>query len=172
MSTVSIVGVPSSAGSYAAGQDQAPAALRSAGLIGALGAVGLEAHDEGDLPLQVWRPDRLSPRAQNVDQVSECVGNLIARLVPLLSGDQTLLVLGGNCTIALVWSPLCVVSLRIQLDCCTSIDTMTSTRPRVRLTERLTGWEWLTPWTFQDASMCSRTCSVPDHSLNPIKLRG
>jgi len=101
MSTVSIVGVPSSAGSYAAGQDQAPAALRSAGLIGALGAVGLEVHDEGDLPLQVWRPDRLSPRAQNADQVSECVGNLIARLVPLLSGDRTLLVLGGNCTIAL-----------------------------------------------------------------------
>jgi arginase len=101
MSTVSIVGVPSSAGSYAAGQDQAPAVLRSAGLIGALSAMGLEVHDEGDLPLQVWRPDRMSPRAQNVDQVTECVGNLIARLVPLLSSDQTLLVLGGNCTIAL-----------------------------------------------------------------------
>jgi len=75
--------------------------LRSAGLIGALSAMGLEVHDEGDLPLQVWRPDRMSPRAQNVDQVTECVGNLIARLVPLLSSDQTLLVLGGNCTIAL-----------------------------------------------------------------------
>jgi arginase len=43
----------------------------------------------------------MSPRAQNVDQVTECVGKLIARLVPLLSNDQTLLVLGGNCTIAL-----------------------------------------------------------------------
>jgi len=101
MSTVSILGVPSSAGSYAAGQDQAPAALRSAGLIDALCAVGLEVHDDGDLPLQVWRPDRLSPRAQNVDQVTECVGNLIDRLVPLLSSGQTMLVLGGNCTIAL-----------------------------------------------------------------------
>ena len=101
VTTVSIVGVPSSAGSYAAGQDQAPSALRSAGLIGALCAEGLEVHDEGDLALQVWRPDRTSPRAQNVDQVTECVGNLIAGRDPLLSSDQPLLVLGGNCTIAL-----------------------------------------------------------------------
>ncbi len=101
MSTVSIVGVPSSAGSYAAGQEQAPAALRSAGLLDALGEAGLQVHDEGDLPLQVWRPDRVSPRAQNVGQVTECVGTLIARLVPLLSGDNRVLVLGGNCTVAL-----------------------------------------------------------------------
>lgn len=101
VSTVSIVGVPSSAGSYAAGQEQAPATLRSAGLIDALRAAGLEVHDEGDLPLQVWRPDRMSPRAQNVGQVTECIGELIARLVPLLAGGHALLVLGGNCTIAL-----------------------------------------------------------------------
>jgi len=101
MRTVSIVGVPSSAGSYAAGQDQAPAALRSAGLIDALRKAGLEVVDEGDLPLQVWRPDPVSPYAQNVAQVTECVGALIARLVPLLSSDHTLLVLGGNCTVAL-----------------------------------------------------------------------
>jgi arginase len=96
-----MVGVPSSAGSYAAGQDQAPSALRSAGLINSLREVGLEVHDEGDLPLQIWRPDRVNPRAQNLDQVTECVGALIARLVPLLSSDQMLLVLGGNCTVAL-----------------------------------------------------------------------
>jgi arginase len=101
MRTFSIVGVPSSAGSYAAGQDQAPAALRSAGLIDALCEAGLDVHDEGDLPLQVWRPDRASPRAQNVGQVTECVGALISRLVPLFSSDHTLLVLGGNCTVAL-----------------------------------------------------------------------
>jgi arginase len=101
MRTVSIVGVPSSAGSYAAGQDQAPSALRSAGLIDVLGEAGLDVVDEGDLPLQVWRPDRVSPRAQNVMQVAECVETLISRLVPLLSSDHTLLVLGGNCTVAL-----------------------------------------------------------------------
>jgi len=41
MSRVSVVGVPSSAGSYAAGQDQAPEALRAAGLIDAHVAAGL-----------------------------------------------------------------------------------------------------------------------------------
>jgi arginase len=101
MRTVSIVGVPSSAGSYAAGQELGPAALRSAGLIETLHEAGLEVHDEGDLPLQVWRPDRVNPRAQNLGQVTECVGALNARLVPLLSSDQILLVLGGNCTVAL-----------------------------------------------------------------------
>ena len=101
MTTISVVGVPSSAGSYAAGQEQAPAVLRSAGLIDALRASGLEVGDEGDLPLQVWRPDRINPRAQNIDQVTESVQDLIERLTPLLVRGDTLLVLGGNCTVAL-----------------------------------------------------------------------
>lgn len=101
MSAVSIVGVPSSSGSYAAGQDQAPTVLRSAGLVDALSALGLEVHDEGDLPLQIWRPDRLNPRAQNAGQVTESIHDLIERLIPLFARGDTLLVLGGNCTVAL-----------------------------------------------------------------------
>jgi arginase len=101
MSAISIVGVPSSAGSYAAGQDQAPTVLRSAGLIDALSASGLEVHDEGDLPVQIWRPDRHNPRAQNVGQVTESVRELTERLIPLLARGDNLLVLGGNCTVAL-----------------------------------------------------------------------
>lgn len=101
MGAISIIGVPSSAGSYAAGQEQAPKVLRSAGLVDALSAAGLDVHDEGDLPLQVWRPDRLNPLAQNVSQVAESVQELTERLIrPLTRGDN-LLVLGGNCTIAL-----------------------------------------------------------------------
>jgi arginase len=101
MSTISVVGVPSSAGSYAAGQEQAPAVLRSAGLIASLRASGLEVQDEGDLPLQIWRPDRINPRAQNIEQVTESIQELIERLTPLLARGDTLLILGGNCTIAL-----------------------------------------------------------------------
>ena len=41
------MGVPSSAASYAAGQDLAPAALRSAGLLEQLIAAGLQVHDDG-----------------------------------------------------------------------------------------------------------------------------
>jgi arginase len=101
MSAISVIGVPSSAGSYAAGQEQAPTVLRSAGLIDALIAAGLEVHDEGDLPLQIWRPDRVNLRAQNVDQVTESIHGLIERLIPPLVRGDLLLVLGGNCTVAL-----------------------------------------------------------------------
>jgi arginase len=101
MSAISIIGVPSSAGSYAAGQEQAPTVLRSAGLIDALIAADLEVHDEGDLPLQIWRPDRLNVRAQNAGQVTESIHELIERLIPPLARGDFLLVLGGNCTVAL-----------------------------------------------------------------------
>jgi arginase len=58
VNTISVVGVPSSAASHAAGQDLAPAALRSAGLLEQLTASGLQVHDDGDLPRQIWSPDR------------------------------------------------------------------------------------------------------------------
>jgi arginase len=90
MRRLSIIGVPSSAGSYAAGQDQAPAALRDAGL-----------HDDGDLPEQVWRPDRKRPFAQNADQVAACLQELADRITPIFAAGDTVLVIGGNCTIAL-----------------------------------------------------------------------
>jgi arginase len=95
------VGVPSSAASYAAGQDLAPAALRSAGLLEQLIASGLEVHDDGDLPHQPWRPDRDHPLAQNAGQATTSVQQLADRLAPLLARGDTALVLGGNCTIAL-----------------------------------------------------------------------
>jgi arginase len=101
MARISVVGVPSSAGSYAAGQDQAPAALRAAGLIEALAETGLEVHDDGDLPVQIWVPDREHPLVQNLDQVTGCLQELTQRLDPLLRRADFVLVVGGNCTIAL-----------------------------------------------------------------------
>ena len=95
------MGVPSSAASYAAGQDLAPAALRSAGLLEQLIASGLEVHDDGDLPHQVWSPDRDHPLAQNVGQATISLQQLADRLHPLLARGDIALVLGGNCTIAL-----------------------------------------------------------------------
>ena len=101
MSRISIVGVPSSAASYAAGQDLAPAALRSAGLPAKLIAAGLEVHDEGDLPVQVWKPDREHPLAQNAGPATTSLRQLADQLGPVLARGDLALVLGGNCTIAL-----------------------------------------------------------------------
>jgi arginase len=101
VSRISVVGVPSSAASYAAGQDLAPAALRSAGLLEQLIASGLQVHDDGDLPDQIWSPDRDHRLAQNAGQVTTSVQQLADRLHPLLARGDIALVLGGNCTIAL-----------------------------------------------------------------------
>jgi arginase len=98
---LSLIGFPDSVGSYAAGQEQAPAALRAAGLVEALTAAGLEVQDDGDLPVRPWKPDRLRPYAQNVDQVVSGLQELRHRLGPLLRADGVVLVVGGNCTIAL-----------------------------------------------------------------------
>jgi arginase len=98
---ISVVGVPSSAASYAAGQDLAPAALRSAGLLEQLTATGFEVHDDGDLPHQAWSPDRDHPLAQNAGQATVSLQQLADRLYPLLTRGDIALVLGGNCTIAL-----------------------------------------------------------------------
>ena len=95
------MGVPSSAASYAAGQDLAPAALRSAGLAEQLAGSGLEVSDEGDLPHQVWRPDRDHPLAQNAAPATASLRQLAGRLEPLLARGDLALVLGGNCTVAL-----------------------------------------------------------------------
>ena len=95
------MGVPSSAASYAAGQDLAPAALRSAGLLDQLMGSGLEVYDDGDLPHQIWGPDRDHPLAQNAGQATASLRQLADRLEPLLARGDLALVLGGNCTIVL-----------------------------------------------------------------------
>src|SRR4051812_48144801 len=100
MRTLTMIGVPSSAGSYAAGQDQAPRALRDAGLVEALTGAGIDVHDAGDLTLQVWAPDRDDRFAQNIGQVVASVQELADHVPGLIADDRRLLVLGGNCTIA------------------------------------------------------------------------
>ncbi|GAA1489267.1 arginase family protein [Brachybacterium sacelli] len=101
MTVLHVLGVPSSAASYAPGQEQAPRALREAGLLDALTASGWQVEDAGDLTMQVWSPDRARPFAQNLTAVASSVRELAARVASLTSSGERLLVLGGNCTVAL-----------------------------------------------------------------------
>jgi arginase len=99
--TLVVIGSPSSAGSYAAGQEGAPRVLRERGLIDRLRVGGREVVDAGDGPLQVWTPDRVHPLAQNVDQVIESVTALSTDVGAALDDDADVLVLGGSCLVAL-----------------------------------------------------------------------
>ncbi|GAA1490542.1 arginase family protein [Brachybacterium sacelli] len=102
MTVLNVIGVPSSAGSYSPGQEQAPAALRAAGLIEALTDAGNNVRDHGDLTEQTWKPDRDRPFAQNLPEVVQSVHELTTAATDLLgTSDERLLVMGGNCTTAL-----------------------------------------------------------------------
>ena len=102
---VALIGVPTSAGAFAPGQEQAPAALREAGLVAALEAAGLEVDDRGDREVWRWRPDREEPRAQNAAMVAAIARETAERIGAFLSDSErkaptpVTLVLGGDCTV-------------------------------------------------------------------------
>ena len=54
---LALIGVPTSAGAFAPGQEQAPEALRAAGLVERLERAGIQVTDYGDGPIWRWRPD-------------------------------------------------------------------------------------------------------------------
>lgn len=101
MATINVLGYPSSAGAYCVGVEHAPAALREAGLIGALADAGHEVTDLGDLPVHLWKPDHERPLAQNLDEEVGALSALADAAAPHVGADSRLLVLGGSCTVAL-----------------------------------------------------------------------
>jgi arginase len=100
MTALTVLGVPTSAGAFTPGQERAPAALREAGLLTALGERGVDTCDLGDSPVWRWRPDRERPRAQNLGAVVDIARKTATRVEAAL-GDPPLLVLGGDCSIEL-----------------------------------------------------------------------
>jgi arginase len=99
---LAVIGSPSGAGACGVGQEEAPAALRAAGLIGLLGDAGLDVSDLGDSAVVPWRPDRARPRAQNLEAVVEVVRTTATRVADaILERDRKVLVLGGDCTVGI-----------------------------------------------------------------------
>jgi len=99
-SRLALLGVPTSAGAFAPGQERAPQELRRAGLVGRLRDAGMEVDDLGDSEVWRWRPDAASSSAQNLDAVCDIVRNTARRVERALAdGGGPLLVLGGDCTI-------------------------------------------------------------------------
>jgi len=109
MATINLLGYPSSAAAYCLGVEDAPAALREAGLPRALEAAGHRVRDAGDLPAHRWRPDRERPLVQNLDEEVQALRELAEVAQPLMGPGEHLLVIGGSCTTAL---GLCAAAAR------------------------------------------------------------
>ncbi len=98
---ISILGVPSAAGTHGPGQERAPEALRRAGLVERLEERGTEVHDRGDLPVFSFSSDPGDRKQQNLGRVVDVVRRVDAAVVLMLDEGATPLVIGGDCTITL-----------------------------------------------------------------------
>ena len=98
---IALLGAPTSAAAMSAGHEGAPAALRSAGLVGRLLSVGYEVADLGDDPPQVYKPDNESPRARNLPRVIAALEALKPRVEQAVKSCALPVVLSGDCSIAL-----------------------------------------------------------------------
>jgi arginase len=98
---LALIGVPTSAGAFAPGQERAPGALRDAGLLELLRDAGIDVRDRGDRQVWRWRPDRENPRAQNLGAVVEIVQDTARRVAAALGEGEATLVLGGDCTVGI-----------------------------------------------------------------------
>src|SRR5215207_8734932 len=100
--TLGLIGVPSSMGAFAPGQEKGPRALRDVDLIGRLSRAGVEVADHGDgVTTRRWRPDKSNRRAQNLAAVAEVARETARRVREAHAAGQLPLVIGGDCTIEL-----------------------------------------------------------------------
>ena len=99
--SIAVLGVPTSAGAYGIGLEQAPEALRAAGLTDLLRARGLDVVDHGDLPVTPFRPDPHGRRAQNLKTVHAVADGVREKVASLLADGHIPVVLGGDCTVTL-----------------------------------------------------------------------
>jgi arginase len=86
-----LIGAPISLGAFAPGQEQAPRALRDAGLTADA--------DFGDIPLRRWAPDRDNRRAQNAAGVVQAAREVAERVEAATRSGHLPVVLGGDCTV-------------------------------------------------------------------------
>jgi arginase len=94
-----MIGAPTSAGAYAPGQEKAPEAVRTAGLLEYLNARNITVDDWGDIPGFRWRADKGNLRAMNVDMVATAATVIADHVARALAEDAVVLVLGGDCTV-------------------------------------------------------------------------
>jgi arginase len=100
--TLGLIGVPTSMGAFAPGQEKGPRALRNTDLLGRLSRAGVEVTDHGDGGgVRRWRPDKGNRHAQNLPAVVEVVRETAGRVREAHAVGHLPLVIGGDCTVEL-----------------------------------------------------------------------
>jgi arginase len=95
---IAVIGAPSSAAAFSPGSEKAPAALRAAGLIGRLQAIGYEVTDFGDCAPQLFADDEEHKRARNLPAIVASLNELKPRAELAIKSGGLVLVLSGDCT--------------------------------------------------------------------------
>jgi arginase len=98
---IALLGAPTSAAALSLGHENAPTALRAAGIIDRLRTVGYEVADLGDDPTQLYQPDEESPRARNLPRVLAAIEALKPRVEQAVKSTALPLILAGDCSVAL-----------------------------------------------------------------------
>jgi arginase len=98
---IALIGAPSSAGARVAGQEQAPRALRDAGLVQDLESSGNKVKDFGDTEAVSFSPDPEHPRQQNLSRVISVLKQVEEQVNSAITDKHWPLIIGGDCTITI-----------------------------------------------------------------------
>ena len=94
---IALIGAPSSAAGFGPGSEKAPAALRAAGLIERLQAIGYEVIDFGDCTPRHFADDDEHKRSRNIPEIVAALNDLKPRAELAVKSGGLVLVLGGDC---------------------------------------------------------------------------
>jgi len=94
---IALIGAPSSAAGFSPGTEKATAALRAAGIVEKLQAIGYEVTDFGDCASRHFADDDEHKRARNIPEIVALLNDLKPRAEMAAKSGGLLLVLGGDC---------------------------------------------------------------------------
>jgi arginase len=98
MASLGLFGVPSSSAAHRPGQENAPGALRVAGLTRLLAETG---HRVRDRPVVRWRPHPHQRRPHDLTRTLEVLRDARSHVAAIFRAGQIPLVVGGECTLTI-----------------------------------------------------------------------
>jgi len=99
--SIALLGAPTSAAGLAGGQEGAPAALRSAGLVDRLTSAGFQVTDYGDSAPRVYKADDEHTRARNVGDALAIIEELRHKVEFAVKSGALPVILSGDDSVAL-----------------------------------------------------------------------